>query len=186
MGRHSSPNQWPFYRSVAGWFLPWVLIAIVVGVAVWTAVAAVGEEGGLRTPPSAARAERTRSPSPHASATQSPTPVPTATPRPSPTKQAEPKPELITRGITVQVLNGTNDPAAAERMAARLRDAGFAIAAVNPASKLYPQTTVLWSVPATQKAAEALADHFGWEVAEKPANLTAAVSIHVVVGADEV
>ena len=46
MGQHSSPSEWHFYRSVVMWFLPWVVIAGVIGVAVWIGVDALGGGGG--------------------------------------------------------------------------------------------------------------------------------------------
>ncbi|MBA3431500.1 MAG: LytR C-terminal domain-containing protein [Actinobacteria bacterium] len=42
MGRHSSTRQLPYYLSVVGWFLPWAVIALVLGAAVWIAVGVGG------------------------------------------------------------------------------------------------------------------------------------------------
>ena len=70
-------------------------------------------------------------------------------------------------------------------MAARLSGLGFAIVTIETSSKKYKTTTVYWSFPRARKAAEALAQRFGWEVDEKPGNLADTVSFHVVVGRDE-
>jgi hypothetical protein len=83
------------------------------------------------------------------------------------------------------VLNGTSAADADDRMADRLAKLGYEVVAVESASKLYERTTVYWAVPSAQKAAEALAEHFGWVSAPKPDNLSTQVSLHVVVGADE-
>jgi cell division septation protein DedD len=189
MGRHSSSQQWPFYRSVVSWFLPWVLIAVVSGTAVWIAVDALGG-GDLASPPLAAESE-SPSPSVLPSESESPTLV-EETPKPEKTKEPEPKKtpspepeELITAGISVQVLNATNSPDADDAMADRLAQLGYNVVAVDSASRTYELTTVFWSSSAYQEAAERLARRFGWVAAPKPENLSSDVSIHVVVGLDE-
>jgi hypothetical protein len=179
MGRRSSPNQWPFYRSVLSWFVPWALVAVIVGIGVWIAVDALSG-GASNGKPSAALAGG-RSPSPSARQTPKASPSPT-NPAKSPNKK--PKPPLITHGITVQVLDATSDPAAGQRVATRLAHLGFQIAVVGGASSSYDRTTVYWAYPSSKPAAKALAARFGWLAAPKPANLSPQVAIHVVVGAD--
>jgi hypothetical protein len=190
VGRHSNPSQLPFYRSVAAWFAPWLLVAAVAGALVWLAVGALGK-GSLEAHKSPARAS---SPSPSEA-------------RPSSSvaggaghsqkgggeagKQASPSPQpsspepLITNGITVQVLNATQAPGAGDRMAGKLQGLGYQVVAVQSAFGGYSHTTVYWSTPAYQRAAEALAHRFGWKAGPKPANLSSSVSIHVVVGSDQ-
>jgi hypothetical protein len=187
MGRHSSADQVPFYRSVAGWVIPWALIAAVVGAAVWIAVGALG--GPPATSPAALSSTGSRP-------TASPTAAPTSTPAPSPvhthaarkspkaSPQASPTANLITQGITVQVLNGTNDPSADDRMANKLTKLGYQVIAISPASIAYSQTTVYWAVADAKPAAQALAQRFGWVAEPKPGNLSNQVDLHVVVGAD--
>ena len=187
-GRHSSPDQLHFYKSVAAWFLPWVLIATVVGTAVWIAFEAVNGEGGS-TPANAvetAAPEATEEPA----ATPAPaTPEPRQSGRPSPEPSETPKPEeipLITEGVTIQVLNATDSLEADDRMADRLSKLGYSVVAVESASSRYAATTVFWSADASREAAERLAQRFGWVAEAKPENLSDTVSLHVVVGADEV
>ena len=84
----------------------------------------------------------------------------------------------------IQVLNGTNDPAAGEAMAAELTRLGFQVVTVESTSKPYKETTVYWSFPDATKAAEALAAKRDWVADEKPGNLADTVSLHVVVGSD--
>ncbi|MGH2695296.1 MAG: LytR C-terminal domain-containing protein [Actinomycetota bacterium] len=179
-GRHSSTQQGPFVWSVVAWLLPWVLIAAVAGVAVSIAVDALGRDA-LETPPPTAATE---SPSPSPSPTRSPTAAPTRTTK-SPSKPAETQVDLITEGITVQVLNATGSSSADDVMADRLASLGFEVISVDSAAGSYERTTVFWSYPDAREAAEALARRFGWVVQEKPANLSATVALHVVVGADE-
>jgi hypothetical protein len=177
MGRRSSPNQWPFYRSVLSWFVPWALVAVMVGIGVWIAVD--GLSGGASNgKPALAHG------SPPVTRSNGPTPTPTTATSPSPTHSHRPKPPLITKGITVQVLDATSDPAAGQRMATRLAHLGFQIAVVGPSSSPYPKTTVYWAYPSAKPAAQALAARFGWIAAPKPANLSPQVALHVVVGAD--
>ena len=186
MGRHSKGEQGPFYRSLFGWFLPWFLIAVVVAVAIWFLVNALG---GEEIEPTAADP----SPSPTASPTPTETEIVIATPRPTPSETPTPKktkePEdvaLITDGINIQVLNGTSDTSVDDAVADRLTGLGFQVEAIDDSSKAYSQTTVFWSYPEAQKAGEALAARMGWLVQPKPDNLSNTVALHVVVGADEV
>ena len=193
MGRHSSDQQWPFYRSVALWFAPWVAIGAVVLAALWIGLGAVvGPNGGSSHPAAAA-------PTPKPTATETTTPTPedspmpkaTTTPahraKPSPTPKPTKTPALITKGVTVQVLNATAVSEAAQRMADRLASLGFQIVAVDTAVGHYTKTTVFWAVPSAKPAAEALAARYGWDVGPKPAttNLSSTVDIHVIVGDDE-
>jgi LytR cell envelope-related transcriptional attenuator len=180
VGRRSSPNQWPFYRSVLSWFVPWALVAVIVGIGVWIAVDALS--GGASNGRSSAALAGGRSPS--ASVHQSPKGSPGPTPSASLSHNKKPKPPLITKGITVQVLDATSDLAAGQRMATRLAHLGFKIAVVGGAASSYDRTTVYWAYPSAKPAAKALAAHFGWVAAPKPANLSPQVALHVVVGAD--
>ncbi len=183
MGRHSNPDQGPFLRSVAGFILFWVFIAGVVGAAVWLAVDLIGGDEVKGNPTAQ------ESPTPRSSPSPTKSDLVIATPTPEETKAQEsptPKPELITEGINVQVLNGTSDLDADDRMADRLAGLGFTIEAVEGSSKSYDETTVYWSYPEAEDAARALAERFGWLVDEKPANLSDTVAIHVVVGGDEI
>ena len=181
MGRHSSDQQWHFYRSVAGWLVPWLLVTAVAITAVSIAVDAIGgnSDGGL---------------TPVAQNTPGESEPPAASPEPSPTVKAKklkrsPAPsaevELVTDGVSVQVLNGTGSPDADTLMADRLAGLGFDVYAVDSASADYAQTTVFWSYDEARPAAEALAEKFGWASEAKPSNLSTSVALHVVVGADE-
>ncbi len=183
MGKHSSSSQWPFYRSVLGWVLPWLLVAALAAVGIWIAVDALGNDD-LKTPEVA-------------SATETPTPTPTtqtpASPRPSKTPKTTPSPDeseptpttaLITENMTVQVLNATSDTSADDRMADQLSQEGFEVVAVAGASTQYELTTVFWSYEESRAAAEALAARFGWQVGAKPENLSTTVALHIVVGLD--
>jgi len=190
MGRHSSHSGFAFYRSVVGWALPWFLIATVFAVGVWFAVDAMGGDAA-EEPPKVASGATTPTP-------EAKTKTATPKPKPSPSPKAESTPEgdspfdadpdenveLITEGITIQVLNGTASSLAGTDMSNELTDLGFQVVVVNEASKAYEMTTVFWSTDASQKAAEALADRFGWVAEAKPGNLTDSVSLHVVVGED--
>lgn len=159
-------------------------MAVLVGIAVWFLVGALGGDD-----PTVPAARESESPSP------TPTPTPTETlvlasptdeptPQAKPTKTAEPK-ELIVEGINIQILNSTSDTSADDAIADRLRGLGFRIENLERASRAYDRTTVFWSYPEAQEAAERLAARFGWVAEAKPDNLSATVAIHVVVGNDE-
>lgn len=194
MGRHSSNEQYRYYQSVVGWFVPWALVGVVAVTAVWIAIGALGRDDlDTASPGSAAlRAEEpgggtnvgaSESPSPAAPTPQSEEPQ--EPDQPEPDEPADkPKPELITEGISVQVLNGTSSSAASRAMISRLTRLGFDVVVTFPASP-YDDTTVLWSNRGVKRAARALAARFSWRSAPKPANLSSSVDLHVVVGADE-
>ena len=183
MGRHSSPAQGPFYRSIIIWALPWLMIASVVLVAVIIAIDAVGGDDLDALP----AAQQTRSVEPEPTEATTPSSEPVKTPEPETTPKKEPKDDevaLIT-DVTVQVLNGTGVSDADDRMADRLSELGYEVVAIEGSSKQYSATTVFWSHPGAQDAAEALAERFGWLAQPKPDNLSATVDLHVVVGSDE-
>lgn len=189
MGRHSAGKKGPFYRSLLGWFLPWLLIAAVVAAAVWVLVMTLGGDETTDPPPAAGESSPAATPTPSESEREvvvaSPTPAQNETPKPDKTRSDKPKP-LITDGINVQVLNSTADTSVDDAMAERLTGLGFTVEAIDDASRTYQRTVVFWSFPEAQKAAERLAARFGWDVEAKPANLSETVALHVVVGLDEV
>jgi hypothetical protein len=111
------------------------------------------------------------------------TPPSEAPPRES---AGEPGRALITRGVTVQVLNAARSGAATSRVVRLLRRAGLNVVVVNPAAVRYRATTVLWSRAEGRPAATALAERYGWRAAHKPRNLSGSVTMHVVVGLDEI
>jgi hypothetical protein len=191
VGRRSAKEQGPFYFSVLGWLLPWALIAAIVGVAVWVAVAKLGEDD-VDVP--RAQPARDASPSPTPTETETPEPAPTPTKMPEPKRKERPKEkeetgegDLITEGVTVQVLNATGGvPGEAEDMAGRLTGLGYEISAIGTAVLEKNRTVVYWSDPQWKDAAQALAERFDWRSAPKPDDLSSTVSIHVMVGSDEV
>ena len=186
-GRHSSSTNWPYYRSLVAWFLPWMFVAAIAVTGVWVAVDALGRDAIEPPEPQAVsngedpqRDGSDDGPAPD----ERPSPSPSATPAERPGSDDRVKPKLITRDVTVQVLNGTASPGLEQRMADRLDRLGFDVVSIE-SSTPYAQTTVFWSAPEFEAAATSLAERFGWAAAPKPANLSAEVSLHVVVGADE-
>lgn len=189
MGRHSSSSQFHYYRSVFGWFLPWLLVAAVVGVGVWVAVDVLGGTEIEEPPSSAAVATASPSATPEDEASETPTPTETESADPEKKKKKKKDdsgpPELITEGITVQVLNATTgNPDADDQMADKLAEVGYEVIALGGANRVYQRTTVLWSFAEAREAAERLAQRFGWDSGPKPSNLSTQVDLHVVVGED--
>jgi hypothetical protein len=120
------------------------------------------------------------------------TPTDRVTPAPSPAQSATkeqtstgPGNQIITDGVTVQVLNASGRGKADNAVTQELRHLGFDIVAVNPAAKIYTKTTVFWSEPSGKPAAQALAERFHWKSGPRPKTLSKSVTTHVVVGEDE-
>ena len=90
--------------------------------------------------------------------------------------------QLITDGVTVQILNGTRSGRAGSQMLSRLSSLGYHILVVNTAARRYHRTTVFWTSGADKRPAVALARHFAWRARPAPNNLSATVTTHVVVG----
>jgi len=191
MGRHSSPDQGHFYRSFMGWLSLWLMIAAVTAVGVWYAVTAIGGPDVRRSVAAETARHRTTddsaAPQPTVSGARIANEVPDAATadRDEPAQGTRADTKLVTDGITVQVLNGTLEDAAAQSLADKLGGFGYGVVAVEESSRLYSETTVFWSTAAAREAALALAERFGWIAERKPANLSSDVSLHVVVGADE-
>jgi hypothetical protein len=186
-GRHSTGDDGAYLRSLIAWFVPWSIVALAVGAGIVFLVDWAGAPEVRPPPASHARASPspTESPAEVVVATPSPEPSPTPSPEPSPTEEDRSDVKLITQDVNVQVLNGSSDPDAAERMAQRLSGLGFRVESIEDASTSYPETTVFWSYAEARRAGLALAERFDWRAEEKPENLSAEVAVHVVVGADE-
>jgi hypothetical protein len=166
------------------------LIVAVVVVALLVAIQMVGDDPVRTTGPRDASAQ--------ASPQQTETPTPddedsesSASAKKDKKKKKEaprdptdqPEPDLVTKGISIQVLNGSGDAAADDLMADKLDGLGYRIVAVSPAVRAYPRTVVFW-VGDAQEAATSLAERFGWRAQPAPGNLSQEVDLHVVVGAD--
>ena len=190
MGRHSSPDQGHFYRSFFGWIGLWAMIAAVTGIAVWFVVGALGGPEAKNSVAAEAPVEPIEEPEPTVQGSRVVNEPESDTETPAPDEASEDVGEdkdvkLITEGVSVQVLNGTTNAAAAQAMGDKLSGLGYSVVAVEESSRVYNETTVFWSTEASRDAAVALAERFGWLAEPKPANLSDTVSFHVVVGADE-
>jgi hypothetical protein len=129
-------------------------------------------------------------PSPAATSTpaEGATPAPESTPagsEPDQEPSAGPAGQLITDGVTVQVLNASGRGKDDNTVIQRLERLGYDVVAINPAAKIYEKTTVFWSEPSGAPAAQALAQHFHWKSGPRPQTLSKSVTTHVVVGKDE-
>ena len=200
VGRHSADSQSAFYRSAALWFLPWVVVAVVALAAVWIAIDALGgnevsptsvkgqnqkKNGGAPVDPTPAETEETTEPEEIEEPTPSPEPSKSSADKDEDEDEANAdKPKLITDGVSVQVLNGTSDAEADDRVAEQLEHLGYDVIAVNPYLSR-PDTIVYFSSEESKKAAEALGAHFEWPVEPMPEDLSSEVDVHVIVGADE-
>jgi hypothetical protein len=185
VGRHSSPRQWRYYLSILRYVLPWILVAVVGVSAVWAGVGVLGDDE--LDPSKGPVAKKSEPEEPRSEPTPKATPVePEKTPNDKPTEEPEDEEvPLITEGMTVQVLNGTNVSGVDQTMADRLEGLGYQVINVVPAAITYEETTVLWSYAESEEAAARLAERFGWQVKPKPDNLSTQVALHIVVGVDE-
>jgi hypothetical protein len=185
VGRHSSPRQWRYYLSILRYVLPWILVAVVGVSAVWAGVGVLGDDE--LDPSKGPVAKKSEPEEPRSEPTPKATPVePDKKPNDKPTEEPEEEEvPLITEGMTVQVLNGTNVSGVDQTMADRLEGLGYQVINVVPAAITYEETTVLWSYAESEEAAARLAERFGWQVKPKPDNLSTQVALHIVVGVDE-
>jgi hypothetical protein len=180
------------------WFLPWLLAAVVGIGALWIGIDAAlgGDEAGPVTEPpgrSGAAADPSATPeddgsdtaSPDASPTPAETDEPEAKPDPKKKEKKKPSGDLISDGVPIQVLNGTNVSDAGTSIGDKLAGLGFEVVAVNTWHTT-TNTVVYWSEPGDQKAAMLLADRFDWEAEPKPSDLSTEVRLHVLVGGDAV
>jgi hypothetical protein len=120
---------------------------------------------------------------PEPAATEDPEPEPEPSPEPT---EDEPAAAAIPPGdISIQVLDGykTDGGTAARGIAASLRDDGYRVIAENQALS-YDRTAVLWTAGNEAAARQVAAAIGASEVREQPGNLSSAVDVHVVVGAD--
>ncbi|MEX2486951.1 MAG: LytR C-terminal domain-containing protein [Nitriliruptoraceae bacterium] len=87
--------------------------------------------------------------------------------------------------IDIQVLDGYREDGgtAASDVADELRSLGYVIAAENPAIA-YEETTVLWNEGFEEEARQVAEDLGVTEIRVQPGNLSAGVTVHIVVGAD--
>ncbi|MFA9432594.1 LytR C-terminal domain-containing protein [Egicoccus sp. AB-alg2] len=113
-------------------------------------------------------------------------------PEPEPTEESEPEPEpepaaraLAPGDVVIQVLDGykADGGVAARGVAQSLRDQGYRVIAENQALN-YQVTTVLWTEGNEAAARQVAAEVGAGDVRPQPGNLSNAVDVHVVVGAD--
>lgn len=145
------------------------------------------------TPTSAVTEGPTGAASPAPTATE-PTPAETATAAPSPTAEPDPEPTdepttVDPASVSIQVLDavgGEGGSEAAQAVADELREAGYDVVVVNRAGREYDVTTVFWS-PGQEAGGQQVAAAIGAGRAEATPDevqLSDAVDVHVVVGAD--
>lgn len=97
----------------------------------------------------------------------------------------EPERAVAPGEVTIQVLDGfkTDGGSAADGVAQQLSGAGYDVVARNQAID-YAETTVLYNAGHQAAAEQVAAELGGAAVREQPGNLSTAVALHVVVGAD--
>jgi hypothetical protein len=179
-GRHEPGSRSGFYISVTTAVLRagLVIAAVVLGVFVLTRAF---PEGGTEA--------QTRAPAaPTSSPTAMTTPPPvTASPTTSPGVAAEsPAAPVSLDGVTVQVLNGTNEDGLAAATAQDLEQLGVKILGVGNAARTYPITTLFFRPSDSQPIADALAQakFAGAKLEPASNNLEPDVQVTVVLGED--
>ena len=178
-GRHEPGSRSGFYISVTTAVLRagLVVAAVVLGVFVLTRAFPEGETDA-----------RTQTPG---SATPSPTdatvsPPATVAPTTSPGQAQSPAAPVSLDGVTVQVLNGTNEDGLAASTAQTLEQLGVEILGVGNAARTYPITTLFFRPSDSQPIAEAIAQAQFPGAKLEPAtnNLEPDVQVTVVLGDD--
>jgi len=175
-GSHEPESRSGFYFSVTTAVLRagLVIAAVVLGVFVLTK--AFPEEG------TDARTQIPVTSSPSPDVTSSPTTVsPT-----SPGQAQSPAAPVSLEGVTVQVLNGTNEDGLAASTAQNLEQLGVKISGVGNAARTYPITTLFFRPSDSQPIAEALAtaEFPGAKLEPATNNLEPDVQVTVVLGED--
>lgn len=117
-------------------------------------------------------------------------PTPTAPPLVEPTtppviEATTPPAGQVGEGVSVQVLNGTDDQALFDDVVATLVELGYDVTEAGRARTDYDQTTI-FATAGQEAQADALqqADPRFTVIGENPGNLTTELDIHVVVGSD--
>jgi hypothetical protein len=173
------------------WALPWLLIVTVIVIALLVAIQMVGDDPVRTSGPQDASAQASPEPTETAAPNDQENEAESSDEQPEKDKKKkepprdptdQPESDLVTKGVTVQVLNGSGDAAADDLMADKLARLGYTVVAVSPAVRAYPQTVVFW-VGDGRGAATALAERFEWRAEPAPGNLSQEVDLHVVVGA---
>lgn len=202
MGRHSSPERSYFLRSLGAWALPWLLIVAVVVIALMVVAQMVGDDpiqaadgdGSVVTAPDdetdddvALEETETKPKSSDKEKSDGSGDAPAAD-KPEDKKSDDDKkkdrqPKLITKGVEIQVLNGTGASEVDDLMADKLARLGYSVVAVSPSSQGYEKTVVFWT-EGSENVGSALAERFGWQLEPAPANLSSEVHLHVMVGED--
>lgn len=176
-GSHEPESRSGFYFSVTTAVLRagLVIAAVVLGVFVLTkAFPEEGTDAQTQIPV-------TSSPSP--GVTSSPT---TVSPTTSPGQAQSPAAPVSLEGVTVQVLNGTNEDGLAASTAQNLEQLGVKISGVGNAARTYPITTLFFRPSDSQPIAEALAtaEFPGAKLEPATNNLEPDVQVTVVLGDD--
>jgi LytR cell envelope-related transcriptional attenuator len=165
-------------------------LVLVAFLAVFTIVDRMSAPGGDRRTAAAPSASTAGQPEPETTAATTTTAAPTTTR--APTTTAPPttrRPTEPTRrpaaGVSVQVLNGAWVTGLANRVAARVRTAGYEVVATGTALGNY-RTSRIYYTGNHRADAEAFRDRFpAFRVIEPaPANLSRRVALHVVIGRD--
>jgi hypothetical protein len=178
-GRHEPSSRSSLYISVATAVLRAALVvgAVVLGVFVLTkAFPEGGTEARVGAPPAAT----TPAPTPPITDTP-PATVPPTTPGPTP-----PATPVSLEGVTVQVLNGTNEDGLAAGTAQDLEQLGVEITSVGNAARTYPITTLFFRPSDSEPIAQTLAQTQFPGAKLEPAtnNLEPDVQVTVVLGED--
>lgn len=174
-------------------------VALVIGAALLFALigAVSGDDDGgepAAAPTTTSTPDDVGTPTGTPTTTASPdagTPAPTASPdddgtTAGPTEPAtETAPAVDPSTITIQVLDGSDDAADQDAVAACLQAAGFSdLITSNRARTTYTTTTVFYTA-GSEAAARQVADALGiGAVEQQPGNLSESVPVHVVTGQD--
>jgi hypothetical protein len=176
-GSHEPETRSGFYFSVTTAVLRGALVvaAVVLGVFVLTRAFPEGTEAQPQSPTGPAS-----SPSVAASAPA------TVGPTSSPGQAQSPAAPVSLEGVTIQVLNGTNEDGLAASTAQKLEQLGVNILGVGNAARTYPITTLFYRPSDSQPIADALAqaEFPGAKLEPATNNLEPDVQVTVVLGDD--
>jgi hypothetical protein len=175
-GSHEPESRSGFYFSVTTAVLRAALVvaAVVLGVFVLTRAFPEGPEA------------QPQAPGPAPSPTVATSPPATVVPTSSPGQAQSPAAPVSFEGVTIQVLNGTNEDGLAAATAQNLEQLGVDILGVGNAARTYPVTTLFYRPSDSQPIAQALAEaeFSGAKLEPATNNLEPDVQVTVVLGED--
>ena len=162
---------------------------VVIAIVVFWILSAIGNDDGgpvVADPTQNPTASEQPSSEPTTAPTSAPSPTTAPSPEPSPTPTITAEPEPPAPSATIQLIDAVLEDggAAADRVKSALTAAGWTIRFETSSFRVHDQTKI-WFTPGNEAVANEIRADLGFGIVEAaPSNVSAQVSVHVVVGRD--